>query len=282
RIDAWNQYWTPEKVDYAWREISRSARKVGLDPEMFAPFRAMVTAPYYAESLYDSGILPEGLLCNFIEESEGRFLVFNSVKMDSSEKGAVDKAVASLPHAVVIDPLFYTSDMIQIVHEDFNLTLSISSIFVLIVLLLSFLNLWSALLAFLPMFLSWYVVQGLMAIFGLQFNLINIVVSTFVFGIGVDYSIFVMRGLLAEARGEGSDLLDYHKAAIVFSAFVLVVVVVSLLFAVHPAISSIGVCTIIGMASTILITYTLQPFVFRMLLKVPFIRKSFKVKSDAE
>lgn len=282
RIDAWNQYWTPEKVDYAWREISRSARKVGLDPEMFAPFRAMVTAPYYAESLYDSGILPEGLLCNFIEESEGRFLVFNSVKMDSSEKGAVDKAVASLPHAVVIDPLFYTSDMIQIVHEDFNLTLSISSIFVLIVLLLSFLNLWSALLAFLPMFLSWYVVQGLMAIFGLQFNLINIVVSTFVFGIGVDYSIFVMRGLLAEARGEGSDLLDYHKAAIVFSAFVLVVVVVSLLFAVHPAISSIGVCTLIGMASTILITYTLQPFVFRMLLKVPFIRKSFKVKSDAE
>ena len=282
RIDAWNEYWSPERTQYAWGKISSAARKVGLDPGMFAPFQAMISAPYNAESLYDAGILPEGLLCNFIEESEGRFLVFNSVKMDPSEKDKVDAAVASLPHAVVIDPLFYTSDMIKIVHEDFNLTLNISSIFVLIVLLLSFLNLWSALLAFLPMFLSWFVVQGLMALFGLQFNLINIVISTFVFGIGVDYSIFVMKGLIAEARGEGSELLDYHKAAIIFSAFVLVVVVLSLLFAVHPAISSIGVCTIIGMASTIMITYTLQPFLFRLMLKIPFIRKSLKVPEVKE
>jgi predicted RND superfamily exporter protein len=178
--------------------------------------------------------------------------------------------------------MYYTNDMVSIVHDDFSVAMIISSVFVLLVLLLSFRNFWIALLAFLPMFLSWYVVQGAMALLGIKFNLINIVISTFVFGIGVDYSIFVMRGLLAEARGEGSDLLDYHKAAIVFSAFVLVVVVLSLLFAVHPAISSIGVCTLIGMASTILITYTLQPFVFRMLLKVPFIRKSFKVKSDSE
>ena len=40
------------------------------------------------------------------------------------------------------------------------------------------------------MFLSWYVLQGLMALLGLEFNLINIVISTFIFGIGVDYSIF--------------------------------------------------------------------------------------------
>ncbi len=282
RIDAWNQYWTPEKVAFAQSRISNAARKVGLDPDMFLPFTAMVTANYYPESLYDSGIIPEGLLCNFIEESEGRFLVFDAVKMAPSLKDEVDAAVASVPHSVVVDPHFYTSDMVKLIRDDFNMTLLISSLFVLAVLLVSFRNIWSALLAFLPMFLSWYVVQGIMAIAGLQFNLINIIISTFIFGIGVDYSIFVMQGLLAGARGEDARLLDYHKAAIVFSAFVLVVVVLSLLFASHPAIHSIGLSTLIGMTSTILITYTLQPFLFRILSKVPFIRRSFGIREEVK
>ena len=54
----------------------------------------------------------------------------------------------------------------------------------------------------------------------------------------------------------------------------LVVVILSLLFARHPAIRSIGVCSLIGMLTTILISYSLQPFLFRQLIRVPFFRKS--------
>jgi predicted RND superfamily exporter protein len=42
------------------------------------------------------------------------------------------------------------------------------------------------------------------------------------------------------------------------------------MFAKHPALSSIGVATLIGMTSTILITYTLQPFLFRLLMKTKY------------
>jgi predicted RND superfamily exporter protein len=151
--------------------------------------------------------------------------------------------------------------------------LLISAIFVLVVLLFSFRDVLLALLAFLPMFLSWYVVQGWMAIIGLPFNLINIVISTFIFGIGVDYSIFVMQGLIAEQNNQGTSLLQYHKVAIFFSALVLAIVMVTMLCAIHPAIKSIGICTLIGMASTIFITYMLQPLLFRWLMKLPFMRK---------
>ena len=115
-----------------------------------------------------------------------------------------------------------------------------------------------------------------MGIFGLQFNLINIIIATFIFGIGVDYSIFVMSGLIAKATGEDDNLLTYHKTAIFFSAFVLMIVTGSLLFATHPAIHSIGVSTLIGMSATILITYTLQPALFRYLMKFNFFSKRFK------
>ena len=72
-------------------------------------------------------------------------------------------------------------------------------------------------------------------------------------------------------------MLNYHKVAIFYSAMVLAIVTFSLIFARHPAIHSIGLITLIGMASTILITYSLQPFIFRQLCKYRFFRRGFRI-----
>lgn len=276
RIEAWHNYWTPEKIDEAMSAVNKAATDNELDPEMFDLFLSMLEAEYEPGNLYEEGILPEGLVCNFIEESGDDFIIFNATQIDSVRMDDIDDHVARLSHSVVVDPYYYTGKIIDLIHSDFNVTLLISSLFVLLVLLVSFRNVIVALLAFMPMFLSWYVVQGWMAIFGLQFNLINIIISTFIFGIGVDYSIFVVQGLVAEATGRDSQLLAYHKVAIFFSALVLLVVMAAMFFATHPSISSIGASTLIGMTSTILITYTLQPLVFRLLLKWNYFKKSLK------
>ena len=285
RIGAWNKFWnTPDasgvtRTDSVMKLISASARKHYLDPSMFESFRAMLEDTYSPESLYDAEILPAGLQTSLVEKmDDGRYLVFTPVRVSKEERAAVSNRLAELPRIIVADPFFYTSNMVSIIHDDFNVILMISSLFVLLVLLLSFRNVMVALIAFMPMFFSWYVVEGVMAICGLQFNLINIVISTFIFGIGVDYSIFVMEGLLSEARNGTRDLLESHKTAIFLSAFVLMVVVVALLFAVHPSIHSIGVSTLIGMTATILITYTLEPFLFRQLMKWPRFRDSVSRK----
>lgn len=273
RIEAWKRYWTPEKVNQAMAAVRAAAVKNELSPDIFVPFQAMLEAEYEPGNLYASGVIPEGLLCNFIEESDGKYLIFNTTQQEREKMTANSDLVAAMPHALVVDPLYYTGNMITMIRKDFNTTLLISSLFVLFVLLLSFKDIVIALIAFLPMFLSWYVVQGWMAILGWPFNLINIVVSTFIFGIGVDYSIFVMQGLIANQRQEGSRLLEYHKVAVFFSAFVLIVVMFSMLFAQHPTINSIGQSTVIGMLSTILITYTLQPLLFRWAMKIPFMQR---------
>ena len=277
RIALWKDYWTEERVADVHINMDRMAKKYGLEPMMFEPFYMMIESDYEAESLYDAEVLPESLLSNFIEKmDDGKYVVFTSVQLPEGNKKIVNDAVAVLPHAVCIDPFYYTNDMVQLLNDDFNTILGISSMFVFIVLLLSFRSIPCAILAFIPMGLSWYVVQGIMGIFGLQFNLINIIIATFVFGIGVDYSIFVMSGLIAKESGKDKHLLIYHKTAIFFSAFVLMVVTGSLLFATHPAIHSIGVSTLIGMSATILITYTLQPALFRWLMTFTFFSKRFK------
>lgn len=277
-IAAWKAYWTESKIAYARRNITDAALRAGLDPDMFETFYTLVEADYSSDNVLESGIVPVELSCNIAEKVGDDYLVFMSAIMDPSSKKAVGDAVSALPHALVVDPFYYTSDMVEIIHQDFNMVLMISSIFVLLVLLLSFRNVIVALIAFLPMFFSWFVVEGYMALLGLEFNLINIVISSFVFGVGVDYSIFIMDGLLAAAKGEDDHLLGEHKTAISLSAFTLIVVVASLLLAKSPSISSVGICTIIGMASTILISYCLQPLIFRLALKVPALNRSILKK----
>ena len=273
RIAMWREYWSEQRVAEVRQIITSTANANNLPAEMFAPFYAMIEADYEPASLYDAEVFPPELLSNYIEETNGKFMVFTSVQMKPEVKSVVNDAVAAVPHAIVIDPFYYTSDMVKILNDDFNTILGISSLFVFIILLLSFRSLPIALIAFMPMGLSWYVVQGIMGIFGVQFNLINIVIATFIFGIGVDYSIFVMKGLRAQASGSDQNLLTYHKTAIFFSAFVLIVVVGSLLFATHPAIKSIGVSTLIGMSATILLTYILEPALFRFMMRFKFFAK---------
>ena len=283
RIAAWNAYWTPAKKALARRRISEAAIAEGLSPRIFEPFYALLDTPWEPASLFESGIIPESISSSFVEKiDDGTYLVFTPVMMDEKDKITVEDRLVKLPGAIVMEPFYYCADMVDLIHSNFTITLMISSLFVLLVLIFSFRNFWIALLAFLPMFISWYVVEGYMFLLGIKFNLISIVISTFIFGIGVDYSIFVMEGLLAQARRGDSGMIMYHKVAIFFSALVLAIVVCSLLFAVDPAIESIGLSTVIGMTSTILITYTLQPFVFRQMMKLKYFRRSFKVPEKTE
>ena len=275
RIAAWNAFWTEERKQEAFRLVEQNALKLGLDPYMFYDFRSMLEMEYEPASLWESGIVPENLLGNFIEcNADGQYMVFTDVSMQFQDKDPITVAMIKNPGTFILDPFYYCKDMVEVINDDFNIAVWISSLFVLIILLVSFRNLITALLSFIPMVLSWFMVQGYMAIIGLEFNLISIIISTFIFGIGVDYSIFIMEGLLSEARTGNRNVLTWHKVAIFFSAVILVIVIASLLFAVHPAIRSIGLSTLIGMASTIMISYSLQPWAFRKLLKIPAYKRS--------
>jgi predicted RND superfamily exporter protein len=283
RIAAWNEYWTDERKREAIRMVDKGAFDFGIDPMMFYEFKDLLDADYEAASLLESGVVPENLLSNFIEcNADNQYMVFTDVSMEFDKRDIVTEALVRNPKTFVLDPFYYCKSMVEVVHDDFNIAVWISSLFVLIILLLSFRNIITALLSFLPMVLSWFMVQGYMAIIGLEFNLISIIISTFIFGVGVDYSIFIMEGLLAQARTGNSDILTWHKVAIFFSAAILVIVVSSLLFAVHPSIRSIGLSTLIGMASTIMISYSLQPFIFWQLMKLPWYKRSVLKKKSNE
>ena len=268
RIAAWKEFWNEERLLKAKRLIDRTAPKVGLSAEGFASFFEAATRDYEPDALYDADIIPYGYLSTLIEETYGgQYLVLSSVRYQPDSLDAtflrICDAVTKDDNLMVLDTYYYTRDTLRQLNEDFNVLQWISMGFVFVVLLFSFHFNWKyTLLGFFPIVLSWLIVLGAMAIFGVRFNLINIIISTFIFGIGVDYSIFIMSGLIHENDGNNK-VLGRHKTAIMFSAFILVVTVASMLFAKHPAIQSVGFATLVGMVSAVVLSYVVQPAIFR-------------------
>lgn len=276
RLDKWYAFWSEAKKKQVFDDMNAAAVANGFSPEMFMEFQNMVEVQRGTLDLANSDILPSSLKSNMIEYTDGKYMVFTPVNLLPQDKKEVCDEVTKIKHLVVIDPYYYTNNMVELINDDFSTTLIISSLFVLCVLLISYKSLCLALIAFLPMTLSWYIVLGVMGIFNMQFNLINIVISTFIFGIGVDYSIFVMDGLLSEFRIR-KNVLVFHKTAILFSAFVLIVSIASLMFATHPAVKSIGLSTLIGMSTAVIISYSLEPFLFYWFIKRPTLKKKAPV-----
>ena len=273
RIDAWKNFWTGERLQLVHDLINKTAPEAGLIPDAFSPFFEFATADYEPDALYEASIIPEGYQSTLMEQSyNDEYLCFTSVrcKNDSihskeSDYNRICEAIVSSPNLLVLDTYYYTTDTLIQLNYDFNVLQWVSMLFVLIVLFSFHFNIKHTLLGFMPILSSWLIVLGAMVIFDVRFNLINIIISTFIFGIGVDYSIFVMNGLIGGK--ENSRLLGYHKTAIFFSAFILIVTVSSMLFAEHPAIKSVGFSTLVGMISAVVISYVVQPAIFRMINK---------------
>jgi len=268
RIDAWKRYWTAERLAQVRQLIAGTAPQAGMNADAFEPFFEAATRDYQPDALYDASIIPTGYQSTLTEQSYGGdYLVFtsvrclnDSVRSSESDYMRICDAIAKEPHLLVLDTYYYTTDTLREMSEDFNLLQWLSMIFVLIVLWLSFhFNIRHTLLAFAPILLSWLIVLGVMVLFDMQFNLISIIISTFIFGIGVDYSIFIMHGLI----GSEKNLLHYHKTAILLSAVVLITTVSSMLIARHPAIRSVGFTTLVGLLAAVILSYILQPAIYR-------------------
>ena len=138
------------------------------------------------------------------------------------------------------------------------------SLIVFLFLWLSFRSVWLALIAFVPMALSWVWIIAVMQLFGLQFNIVNIILATFIFGQGDDYTIFIVEGLLYERR-TGRTILPQYRQSILLSAIIMLIGIGILVFAVHPAMHSLGVVTLIGMSVVLLMAVTVPPFLFRFI-----------------
>ena len=169
-----------------------------------------------------------------------------------------------IPHSSNTPSLF--SSIATHLSDDFNYIGWACACIVFFFLWASFRSLPLALLSFLPMAVSWLWILGIMALLGIQFNIINIILSTFIFGQGDDYTIFMTEGTLYEYKHHRPMLASYRRA-IILSALIMFIGIGSLIIARHPALHSLAEVTIVGMFSVVLMAFVIPPMVFRLWIR---------------
>ena len=151
------------------------------------------------------------------------------------------------------------------IEDDLSGILWRTTAIVFLALLITYGRIELALLTFLPMALGWTWILGLCGLLDIRFDLVNIMVCTFIFGLGDDYCIFTTEGLLARHR-TGTDHTRSFRSAVVLSAITTIIGTGALFLAAHPALRSIAALAVTGMAALLAVALTVQPALFGLFI----------------
>ena len=228
RATLWQNYWQTHSADSVTLLLHSEAEQAGFRPEAFEPFCTMLTE-WKPLAEIDTETLGELW--------PGRF-----------------------------DSATLNAHLTKQLSDHFDYIGLCCSLIVFLFLWLSFRNIWLALIAFVPMALSWVWILAIMQLMGLQFNIVNIILATFIFGQGDDYTIFVVEGLLYEHR-TGKPILPQYRQSIFLSALIMLVGIGILVLAIHPAMHMLGAVTLIGMCTVVLMALTIPNLLFRLLVR---------------
>ena len=269
RLKRWKDYWTDEKQQQIRKQLETAATEYRFRPGSFDPFYQWLNQPfgeYHYTAQEDD--LSGKLLNEWQTSADSITMLISQIRISDQNKETVYQNFSKAQDVVIFDRSYFANKWVSAINDDFYLILYISSFLVFFALWFSYGRIELTLMSFLPMLVSWVIILGLMGILGIEFNIINIILSTFIFGIGDDFSIFIMDGLQNKYR-TGQKVLNSHKTAIFFSAFTTVVGMGALVFAKHPALQSISLISILGMIAVVLVAYTIQPLIFRFFIAGP-------------
>ena len=264
RVEQWEAFWSTRRDDLV-RNVEAEAAKLGYSKGALQPFFDIIGKSHGThEYTYFEPII-NSFASNYLCDNPDRCMVYTL--MESNDREAVAQRLGNVDDAVfAMDNTSIVDKMVDALSDDFDYVLYICGFIVFLFLTISFGRLELSLLSFLPLAVGWIWILGIMNIFDIRFNIINIILATFIFGQGDDYTIFVTEGMMYEYTYRRKMLASY-KNSVLLSATIMFIGIGSLIIAKHPAMHSLAEVTIIGMFCVVLMAYIFPPLIYRWLTK---------------
>ncbi len=265
-INRWNNYWI-ENFSNVANKIDSASILIGFKKNAFEQFYSWINYDFKPVLPSEIPVINKLFLENYIIETDTLSAIVNVVKVNNSDSDIqkVYDTFSNLENSWVIDKRLITSEFVTILNDNFNKLVLISLSLVFIILLIAYGRIELTIITMIPIILSWVWTVGIMGLIGVDFNIFNVIILTFIFGLGIDYSIFIMRGLLLEYKF-GIHNKSSYQVSVILSGITTLLGIGVLIFAAHPALRSIATMSIIGILSVIFITFTLLPAIFRWLV----------------
>jgi 1-acyl-sn-glycerol-3-phosphate acyltransferase len=265
KIGDWNTFWEHKGRLEFLNNIEEKSVAAGFRPGSFSEFGNLINRNF---SIADSQVfktLQDLFFVDNVSVNAGFSSVITVLKVENSMKDSVIDQYNDAEGVVVIDRKSVLSQMVNTLGEDFNFIANASLLLILGVLIFAFGRIELGFITFIPILVSWIWTLGFMGIFGIRFNIFNIIISSFITGLGIDYSIYIMQGLVQGYKTNTRNLLSY-KTCILISVMISISGTGVLILAKHPALYSIALISIVGLLSVVLISYTFEPVMLNYLI----------------
>ena len=259
RISRWNEF-VSKHHDLLNAQFTKAAKDKGFSTEAFSDFQQIINGNYEPRHFdYFSPITSTVFNGNIVKQNQ--YFIVDKLSVEASE---IEKVKSSIPGSFDIESL--NSSLANSLSDNFNYIGWACSLIVFFFLWFSFRKIELAIISFVPMAISWVWILGLMAILGIKFNIVNVILATFIFGQGDDYTIFMTEGCIYEHK-TGKPILASYKHSILLSAIIMFIGIGTLIVAKHPALHSLAEITIVGMSSVVFMSWLIPPLLFKLIYK---------------
>lgn len=265
KIKEWKAFWSQNKKSQTLSELVSNGIRFGFNSSAFDNFNETLNKNYSTLQLKEYQKVKALQISEFLNNEKGFYTVSNVVKVSENKRDSFIKDVEKKHDAIAIDRQQMNENFLGLLKRDFSTLINYSLLAIILTIIIFFRNFELTVLTMFPIVLTGVVTAGILYFLGLELNIFSTVVCTLVFGVGDDFSIFLTQAMQKE-HTKGKNELPTYRTSIILAVFTTILSIGSLIFAKHPALHSLALVALIGMFSVIIITSTLYPFWFRLLI----------------
>ena len=267
RLQRWEEFVAGHSAQIE-QAVRQSAEAEGFSESTFDDFMRILHRTYAPIPADSFQVLFQTALSSHVitDSANHQFHVVEVLAVDQEHIEDVERRLDQIDeNGYAFDVASMNSSIATSISDDFNYIGWACGLIVFLFLWLSLGSIELATLSFLPMAVSWVWILGIMALLHIQFNVVNVILATFIFGQGDDYTIFMTEGCQYEYAYRRK-LLASYKNSIIVSALIMFIGIGTLIIARHPALHSLAEVTIVGMFSVVLMACIFPPLIFKWMV----------------
>jgi predicted exporter len=248
----WAAFWSTERIEALRDALAKAGEGMGMRPEAFQPF--FDSLPGSLERVGPEDLKQAGLarlIETHLSVGEENTLVLTHARTDDPAAFArlVERLRPDFPGLLAANGQVFMGYMARLIFGELRRMALIAFILVAGLLLVSMRSPRSVLVMLLPLALSAFWTFGFMGWLGVSINLMNSIVTIFIMGLVVDYSIFLYHAWEGHGAASHSGRLASSGAAVAISAMTTLAGFGALALASHPVLHSIGFTALLGIST---------------------------------
>jgi predicted exporter len=284
--EQWDKFWSEEREQKLQGLLSEEGKKYGFSKIAFDPFfndlkvdhfdntpltpldRGEVSPPLKKGDVggFSDGS-DSGLFERFVQKTNGSYRLVSFFPDTKEYVDSINEISRRYPGTYLVSASVLSSTLSEVVSADLKLMTWIAAISVIVMTYLCFFNIRETLIALVPPLTSIIWLFGLMSLLGLSINAANMIAGVLVIGLNSDYGLFMTFRSRKEMNTGTITAITLCTVTTLIGAGVLI-------FAKHPALSSVGNTMVIGLGAGFFSSVMVVPKLCELTVKAKKVKTS--------